>query len=26
VGVQWQFTSTGSTCTPNVTFTNIRFQ
>jgi hypothetical protein len=27
VGVQWQFTSSGSnTCSPNVTFTNVRFQ
>jgi hypothetical protein len=26
VGIQWQFTSNGSgTCTPNVTFTNIKF-
>ena len=27
VGVQWQFTTSGSnTCTPNVTFTNVKFQ
>ena len=26
VGVQWQFTAPGGTCTPNVTFTNIKFQ
>jgi hypothetical protein len=25
VGLQWQFTSSGGTCTPNATFTNIRF-
>ena len=25
VGIQWQFTSSGGTCTPNATFTNIKF-
>jgi len=25
VGLQWQFTSTGGTCTPNATFTNVKF-
>jgi hypothetical protein len=25
VGLQWQFTSTGGTCTPNATVTNIKF-
>ena len=25
VGIQWQFASTGGSCTPNATFTNIKF-
>lgn len=25
VGVQWQFTPNGGTCTPNATFTNVKF-